>query len=196
MFEPKINARALTALAARFDAAGAKGKQEIERSMISVRRATGTEAKRAVAEQYNLAQKYIASAQQVAPAGPLGFTIRGGNKPIPAAYYGGRALARGGVAVSFKRGKRVLIDAGFAGQPPQGGGNKLWQRTGEAPRRATKGRYAGTRALREPIDIITGPSAADHLLNRKVRARLDGFFVQRFNNEVARRLARILNRRG
>jgi hypothetical protein len=194
-FEPKIDARALDRLAARFAAAGAKGPQEIQRAVTSVRRATGTESRRAVSASYNLPQRYIGTVQTIKPAGPLGFTISGRNKPIPATAYGGRALARGGVAVAFARGRRIVIEDAFKGAAPQGG-DKLWRRTGQAKTRPTKGRYAGAKFLREPIDVLTGPSAADHLNNSTVRARLDGFFVRRLNNEVNRRLARLLARRG
>lgn len=195
VFEPKVDARALDRLAARFQAAGANGPQEVKRAMISVRRAMGAETNRAIGAKYNLARKYIASGITVRPAEPLGFTVRGANRPIPAVHYGGRVRKRGGVTVAFFRGKRVLIKEGFAGVPPQGGDPKFWRRTGDPKVKATKGRYKDKRYLREPIDVITGPSHADHLANREVRTRLDGFFGRRLGNEIARRFSRLLKRR-
>jgi hypothetical protein len=194
MFEPTIDKRALDRLSARFEALGANAKRELERSIISVRRATGTESRRAVSATYSLTQQYVSTVQRIRPGGSLGFVISGVNRPIPAVHYGARALARGGVAVAFRRGRRVVIESAFAGEAPQGG-RKLWQRTGDPKRIATKGRYAGRGIRREPIDVLVGPSPADHLRNRAVRERLNGFFVRRLNNEVSRRLAR-LQRRG
>lgn len=194
MFEPRIDARALTRLQARFDAVGANAQREIGQAMVSVRRATGTESKRAVSAIYSLAQRYVATGLLVKPGGRLGFTISGRNKPIPAHHYGARALALGGVVVAYNRGRRITIADAFSGEAPQGGA-KLWRRTGEAKRRNTKGRYAGSAALREPIDVLVGPSPADHLLNTTVRSRLDGFFVRRMNAEVQRRITRALARR-
>lgn len=194
-FTPTFDDRGLRDLAKRFEQLGAKGRREVERTVSSVRRATGTESVRAITATYNLAQKYVRSGIRVRPTGLRGFEIRGANRPIPAHHYGGKALSRGGVAVAYRRGRRIVIEDGFPGEAPQGG-LKLWQRTGQPKTRPTRGRYAGRNVLREPIEVIVGPSPADHLLNRTVRERLDAFVVRRLSNEVARRVSRLVARRG
>lgn len=193
-FEYTLDARGLARLERRFAELGAKVPQEIQRTVSSVRRAARTESVRAVTGVYRIGQKYVRSALRVEIKGPLGFTVRGNNRPIPAHHYNGRALKRGGVAVTYERGKRVVIKDGFAGTPPQGGGDKLWRRTGQEKRRASKGRYALRKALREPIDVIVGPSVADQLLNKSVRGRINKAVADRMEREVTRRITLLIAR--
>lgn len=182
-----IDTSGLARLERRLRDAGARGEREFAQGMASVRRATGTEAKRAIVVVYNLSQRRVAEDLFIAAKGALGFAITGRRKPISFGSYGARASGRG-VRVSVTRGKTTVIAPGFAAPAP--GGNQLfWKRSGEAPRVMTQGAYRGRE--REPIQPLFGPSVADHLANDAVRARLERFFVSKLTAEIQRRLARL-----
>lgn len=186
-----VDRRQLVALEKRLRALGPKGEKEFGRAMIGTRRATGTEAKRAIAGVYNLKQGRIAEDLVITDSrgrtGP-GFIVRGRRKPITFVSYGARALKRGGVRVSIKRGRQSTLPGGFPGRAPAGN-TLFWIRTGDPKRRMTRGRHVGQE--REPIKPLFGPSIADGLNNRDVRARITAFFRTRHSLELRRRLTRL-----
>lgn len=150
----------------------------------------------------------------------LGFAIVGRRQPISFGSYGARA-GRKGVRVRIFRGQVEVIRSGFAGRGPAATSNSkrdvrrraeyaqqigraydrpvnetnllFWQRTGDAPRRMEKGRNVGLK--KEPIRPLFGPSIADHLANDSVRAQVNRFAVQKFNQTAARRISLLLSRR-
>lgn len=186
-----VDTRQLAALEKRLRALGPKGEKEFGRAMIGTRRAITTEAKRTIAGYYNLKQARIAddlkSGDNKTRFGP-GFYLLGRKYPITFVSYGARALKRGGVRVSVKRGKQSTLPGGFPGRAPAGN-TLFWIRTGEPKREMRRGHYVGQ--VREPIKPLFGPSIADGLNNRDVRARIDTAFRVRLSNELRRRLTRL-----
>lgn len=187
-----VDRRQLAALERRLRAVGAKGEREFQRGMVSTQRFVGTDARRAVVEVYHLTQKRVGQDLFVRGSNGrnTGFTLRGRKKPISFESYGARGLKRGGVRVQVLRGKTRLIAQAFAGNSPSGK-RLTWIRTGKPKAKARQGRYAGVDYLREPIRALTGPSVADHLNHRTVRARIDRTFLTRHRTEMLRRLERL-----
>ncbi|MFN9736947.1 MAG: hypothetical protein ACK59R_00150 [Pseudomonadota bacterium] len=185
--------RALRALERQLDRVAKNVGRELERATISVQRATFTESKRAITEVYNLPQNRVAGPLSVnTAANRRGFVVRGNPTPITFVSYRARALTRGGVQVAILKGKAKVIRKGFKAPSPQGT-DLFWIRTGEEPRRMTRGRYAGQ--TREPIRPLTGPSVADHLNNRSVRGRIERFYFTRMNRELLARINRLQRNR-
>ncbi len=193
-----IDTRQLDSLRNRFKKAGGQWERELQRAVSNASRATLTEAKREIASEYQVTQRRIAQGLRYERGkSRLGFVIIGRNKPIRLREYGGRAT-KAGVSIAVRRGKRKVIRSGFAGARARGdqggGGQELWVRTGEAPRRVKRGRNKGL--TKEPIKPLVGPSVANQLGDKRVLGHLERFFQTKLSNDASRRLARLLKRGG
>ncbi len=151
-------------------AAAANTPREMGRVIVSAQRAGGTEAKRAIAGQYNVRQSRIAGDLRVqGDAAALRLSIVGTGRPLTAASFGGRQLKRGYRVQVLRAGPAVVIRRGFT------------QEGVAAPlMRTSKARY--------PIRPIYGPSTPDMLGAERVRNPLGAVLVTRLTKDVQRRL--------
>lgn len=189
----QVSVNGLDILASKVRALSKTPERDFRRVLSSSQRATKTETKRACTRVYGVKPARVM--QDIRAPGVKGhppfFTITGIRQPISLLNYEFRGGRRGvSVVVLRKKGRRT-IDGAFVARAPSGG-MLPWKRTGQAKRRMTQGRYAGTAQLREPIKPLFGPSAADMLNNPDVADSIKVFALTKMSSELSRTVARIL----
>lgn len=178
------------------DVAGSKFQRGMRRAFNSTIRGSKTEAKRAIASRYNISQKRIAKDLRITKVkiSDLEFTVEGDRQPPTLASFSGTSERKTGVGARLlKKGGRKLYRGAWLGQGLAGerlGGPRLALRRikGKAKRRTTKGRYAGTGILRQPIAALYGPSIGAMLEHDQTVERLVSFAADKYEAELLRQL--------
>lgn len=167
----QINDRQAQALARELGRAARNAPREIERAVVTMTRAAGTEAKRAAAAVYAVKSARIAQDIKVT-RGNGRVTISGDPRPITALSYGAKATRKGLSFRVLKKGKRVVLRRGF-----------LSKRRGLPLLRLS--------AKRLPVRFVKGPSVADMLANPAVGEPMVAAVTDRAIKDLTKRLGRI-----
>lgn len=181
-----LDSKAIIEQGRRYALATLESPKEFDRAKQSVRRAAGTESKRAVVAIYNL-KAGRAGEDIKTQTTPAGVAVSGGNKPITLLSYGFTQNSSGLRGRVFKAGSVSSIKSGFINRG-LGGGLVPFRREGEK-RRQKAGRYAGK--MRQPIRGLYGPSVADAMKNQTVSSDMRERILGRAGAELRRRLLRL-----
>lgn len=176
----------LSVLAKRLAETSRDADKDFRQAVGSMKRAAGTEAKRAASAIYNVNQGRIGQDVRVT-SDTTSATITGKKREITLLSYGFKE-GGGGLRGAVLKGKRSTIKSAFIARGLAG--NELpFRREGEK-RKMTRGRYVGR--TRQPIKVKYGPSVADMLNRDTVQEPLTTQVLGRAANELRRRIARAL----
>lgn len=167
-------------------------------SLLRTRRASRTQAGRAIRTLYNVKQGRVVKGMRLGAINisDLSFKIIGSNDQLTIRNFGARQTARGVTAKILKASNRTLFRASF--EATGLGGNRLFftrlNRHGNPLpiAKVTQGKYKGQN--RQKIRALLGPSVADMLDNEPVASHLADFAEERFITEYTRQFRRILAR--
>lgn len=173
----EVDTRSVEALSRRLRAVAQDSPRAFKQAIQSVSRIAKTEAKRASAGPYNVAQGRVADGLVIRSTDDS-VVIRGSKRPLTLCAFGARQTRAGVVVTVFRQAGRKLIRKGFS---PAKFNGVPFARSGES---------------RYPIRALTGPSVADMLNNESVSKPFGVVLSDRAKAEIDRRISRELARRG
>lgn len=177
----------LAVLAKRLANVSRDADKDFRQAVGSMKRAAGTETKRATTAIYNVNQGRVGDDVRVT-SDANSVTVTGRKKEISLLSYGFKPTAAG-LRGAVLKGKSSVIKSAFVATGLSG--NKLPFRREGDKRKMTRGRYAGKR--RSPVKVKYGPSVADMLAREIVQETLKTQVIGRAAQELRRRIARALS---
>jgi hypothetical protein len=193
----KVESLGLAARIERLSRVSDNVGRDIRRALATQKRVVKAEAPRAITAVYNLTAARVRKSLKIGEvdASTLSVTLTGGKAGIGLRQYGARALGRKSIG---KKG------TGFGDRRGYGSGVsvkvlKAGQRERLKHAFIAKGlvfQRASREVKRLPIEVLFGPSVADHLNNPKVFNPLAAAFLRRAREEVNRLIVNALERRG
>lgn len=191
----EVRSKDLGRLAADLERASKNFQRDKKRAITSAARASRTQVTREASAIYNVSTRRIGQDVSVRNH-PDGFTLTGDARTVTFAAFGAKQIGKPGksqgvrVTVIRAEGQKT-VRSGFVATGLSG--NKLpFTRTGRQKISPLRGRYAGTKAKREPIRALTGPSVADMMNNELVFEKVESFAFNRLGAEISRQLARYI----
>jgi len=168
----RIDTANVRKLGREFARLAADSPKQLKQAVGSIRRIAATEARKSIGETYNTKVAGVTSGLDVR-SGELSVTLDASPKPVGVlSFKGTRQVKRGLRLQILKGGQATIIRRGFISKS----------------KRDPCIRETDTRL---PIRKATGPSVADMLANKDVRARLVKTLGDRAVKELERRLAKL-----